>query len=100
MVIRSFAMADTENIVTNQGRAGNYVTQIGGYKAFVPKSLPPNPPLHLDSEMIQLLSQADRELGRLDGQSDMLPNAHLFFPLSLNNDPLLSPQFKETPPSL
>ncbi len=34
------------------GRAGNYARQIGGYKAFVPQPLPPNPPVQLDNELI------------------------------------------------
>ncbi len=57
--------SDKKNINTN--RAGSYVNQIGGYKAFVPMPLPPNPPIQLDSEMISLLSLAERSLGRLDG---------------------------------
>ncbi|HEX4204333.1 MAG TPA: hypothetical protein VHZ51_09090 [Ktedonobacteraceae bacterium] len=48
-------------------RAGSYENKVGGYKAFRPKKLPPDPPIHLDDEMLQLLSTADRELGRLDG---------------------------------
>lgn len=31
-------------------RAGYYANQIGGYKAFVPKPLPPDPSIHLDDE--------------------------------------------------
>ena len=38
-----------------------------GYRAYIPKPLPPVPPLTMDDEMIQLLSLADRYLGRLDG---------------------------------
>ncbi len=66
-------MNTNDHRVASQGRAGDYLTQIGGYKAFVPKPLPPNPPIQLDNEMLQLLSQADRELGRLDGASEILP---------------------------
>ena len=62
----------------SQSRAGDYVSQIGGYKAFVPKPLPPEPPIQLDSEMLQFLSQADMALGRLDGMSAILPIADLF----------------------
>lgn len=57
----------------NYGRAGNYVSQIGGFKAFVPKPLPPYPPIQLDDEMLQLLSQADKALGRLNDASELLP---------------------------
>lgn len=77
-MVWSFIMTNAEHMDASQGRAGHYVTQIGEYKAFVPKPLPPDPPLHLDSEIVQLLSQADRELGRLDGASEILPNTDLF----------------------
>jgi hypothetical protein len=71
-------MHANDDKVVSQSRAGYYRTQIGGYQAFVPKPLPPNPSIQLDNEMLQLLSQADRELGRLDGTSEILPNVDLF----------------------
>jgi hypothetical protein len=45
-------------------RAGQYVKQIEGYKAFIPNPLPPVPEIIMDQEMWNLLSQADRALGR------------------------------------
>ena len=60
------------------GRAGIYTNQIGGYRAFDPKPLPPDPPVQLDNEIVQLLSKAERALGRLDGASGILPNIDLF----------------------
>ena len=54
-------------------RAGKYVRQIEGYKAFIPKHLPPDPPLDMDHEMLAILSKADRALGRLDGSTETLP---------------------------
>ena len=50
-----------------QHRAGIYQQQPGGYKAFIPHALPPQPELTFDQELTNLLSQADRHLGRLDG---------------------------------
>jgi hypothetical protein len=41
-------------------RAGQYVEQIAGYKAFIPNPLPPTPEIIMDQEMWHLLSQADR----------------------------------------
>lgn len=41
-------------------RAGQYVKQREGYKAFTPGPLPPMPELIMDQEMWNLLSQADR----------------------------------------
>ena len=48
-------------------RAGTYERQPTGYKAFIPASLPPDPPIAVTGELQEALSQADRELGRLDG---------------------------------
>ena len=35
-------MIGNDNKNSNWGRAGRYITQIGGYKAFIPKLLPPD----------------------------------------------------------
>ncbi|BAY82871.1 Fic family protein [Calothrix parasitica NIES-267] len=63
--------------MVDKNRAGCYVQQAGGYKAFIPSSLPPKPEINMDMEMWNLLSQADRALGRLDGSTDALPNPDL-----------------------
>lgn len=57
-------------------RSGKYVQQIEGYQAFIPNPLPPKP-LTIDWEMQELLSKADRALGRLDGITEILPNPDL-----------------------
>ncbi len=47
-------------------RSGKLVTQSkgpDGYSAFVPNSLPPNPPLSYDDEMSFLMERANRALG-------------------------------------
>ena len=59
-------------------RAGNYVRQLTGYRAFVPRPLPPDPAIDLSGELVALLSRADRALGRLDGSVLTLPNPDLF----------------------
>ena len=48
-------------------RAGRYRLHPEGYRAFLPKPLPPDPPLRIDPELQALLSHADQALGRLDG---------------------------------
>jgi Fic family protein len=100
LVVRSVIMANNDNKGLNQDRAGSYVSQIGGYKAFVPKPLPPDLSIHLDNEMLQLLSQADRELGRLDGASEILPNVDLFVAMYVNKEAVLSSQIEGTQASL
>ena len=47
-------------------RAGQYVRQPEGYRAFLPKPLPPED-LEIDTELQALASKADLALGRLDG---------------------------------
>ena len=57
-------------------KSGRYVQQ-GNYKSFQPD--PINRVWVLDNmELIQLLGQADRELGRLDMYSNYIPNLDLF----------------------
>ncbi|MFZ5453276.1 MAG: Fic family protein [Thermodesulfobacteriota bacterium] len=81
-------------------RAGNYVQQPGGYKAFIPKGLPPDPPLLYDDEIWKLLSDADRSLGRLDGSTDMLPDPDLFVFMYVRKEAVLSSQIEGTQASL
>ena len=59
-------------------RAGKYIRQPSGYTVFIPNPLPPKPPIKYDAELRNLLSQADRELVRLDGITAVLPNPELF----------------------
>ena len=93
-------MAVPDNQEMDYNRAGSYVSQIGGYKAFVPKRLPPDPPIRLDNKMIQLLSRADRALGRLDGASEILPNVDLFVAMYVSKEAVLSSQIEGTQASL
>ena len=81
-------------------RAGRLVRQIAGYRAFVPAPLPPDPPLAMDAEMIRLLSDADRELGRLDGVSSILPNPDLFVAMYVRQEAVLSSQIEGTQSTL
>ena len=83
------------------GRAGRYVKQISGYRAFIPAELPPDPSITLnDPELIALLSNADRALGRLDGATGTLPNADLFVFMYLRKEAVLSSQIEGTQASL
>lgn len=59
-------------------RAGRYVKQATGYRAFIPAPLHPDPPVVVDTQLLRLLSDADRSLGRLDGVTSVLPNPDLF----------------------
>lgn len=81
-------------------RAGRYVMQPSGYRAFVPNSLPPVPPIAFGSELMGLLSEADRKLGRLDGVTQVLPNPDLFVSMYVKKEALLSSQIEGTQASL
>lgn len=76
-------------MIDNQ-RAGRYVEQLEGYKAFIPNPLPPTPAIQIDQELWNLLSQADRALGRLDGATDALPNPDLFVFMYVRKEAVLS----------
>ncbi|TAM33540.1 MAG: Fic family protein [Rhodanobacter sp.] len=81
-------------------RAGRYIRQPTGYRAFIPASLPPEPPLALTGELPGLLSQADRALGRLDGSVLTLPNPDLFVFMYVRKEAVLSSQIEGTQSSL
>jgi len=81
-------------------RAGKYVTQLDGYRAFIPAPLPPVPPLDMDRELTRLLSEADHALGRLDGVTSILPNPDLFVSMYVRHEAVLSSQIEGTQSSL
>jgi len=81
-------------------RAGTYVQQSTGYRAFIPAPLPPVPPIDLGGEMQTLLSAADLALGRLDGSITTLPNPDLFVFMYVRKEAVLSSQIEGTQSSL
>ena len=81
-------------------RAGRYVVQPQGYRAFMPAPLPPKPPVHLEGELQALLSQADQALGRLDGSIQTLPDPDLFVFMYVRKEAVLSSQIEGTQSSL
>ena len=83
-----------------QARAGRYVRQPTGYRAFLPAQLPPDPPLRLDGELQGTLSQADLALGRLDGCVLTLPNPDLLVFMYVRKEAVLSSQIEGTQSSL
>ena len=85
---------------TETGRAGRYVQQGTGYRAFVPSPLPPDPPLKLNGGLSALLSKADRALGRLDGSVLTLPNPDLFVFMYVRKEAVLSSQIEGTQSSI
>jgi len=70
----------------------------GGY-AFVPNPLPPEN-LTWDSELVEMLSIADRALGELAGIGRTLPNPHLLVRPFLRREAVLSSRIEGTQASL
>ncbi len=81
-------------------RAGVYAQQPGGFRAFIPKPLPPDPAIKYDDQFQVLLSKADRAIARLDGIVTVLPNAELFIAMYVKKEALLSSQIEGTQASL
>lgn len=84
----------------NSTRAGRYVQQPTGYRAFIPNPLPPDPAVVVGPDMQTLLSQADRALGRLDGSIQTLPHPDLFVFMYVRKEAVLSSQIEGTQSSL
>jgi cell filamentation protein, protein adenylyltransferase len=81
-------------------RAGRYISQSGGFKAFVPAPLPPTPPIEIDAGLLESLSAADVALGRLDGVSQTLPDPDLFVAMYVRREAVLSSQIEGTQSTL
>src|SRR5690606_6312495 len=81
-------------------RAGRYVRQLAGYRAFIPAPLPPDPPIQIDASLYAALSRADRALGRLDGSIHTLPHPGLFVAMYVRKEAVLSSQIEGTQSSL
>ena len=93
-------MTETVKQSITPNRAGQYVHQISGYRAFSPTPLPPAPPIRFDSVLQGLLSQADQSLGRLDGSIQTLPHPDLFVYMYVKKEAVLSSQIEGTQSSL
>ena len=85
---------------TTSHRAGSYVRQPGGFAAFVPRPLPPDPPVAFDQELVTLQSHADLALGRLDGEVRNLPDRDLFVAMYVRQEAVLSSQIEGTQSTL
>lgn len=81
-------------------RAGRYIQQPTGYRAFVPVPLPPDPPIEYSGELQTLLSSADRDIGRLDALAALLPNPDLFVAMYVRHEAVLSSQIEGTQSTL
>ncbi len=84
-------------------RAGTYKNNLSGemaYKSFMPAILPPNPPIELNNEIVDLLVKANKQLALLEGISSRIPNIHLFISMYVRKEALMSSQIEGTQATL
>ncbi len=85
---------------SGSSRAGRMIRQPEGYRAFIPASLPPDPPLAFDAQLATVLARASTALGRLDGVAATLPNPELFVAMYVRREAVLSSQIEGTQSTL
>ncbi len=87
-----------------RGPTGEHViiSAVGGesVRAFVPRPLPPAPPLAIDLPLREALDAALVMLGRLDSVTALLPDTHLFLYTYVRKEAVLSSQIEGTQSSL
>ena len=75
-------------------KAGRYINQ-GTYKSFQPEKIN-NQWVLENMELVSLLSQADRQLGRLDMYSEYIPNIDLFISMHIAKEATKSSKIEGT----
>lgn len=84
-------------------RAGTLKKQLSGemaYFSFYPSKLPPNPPIEVDSDIIEKLIKAHKVLAILDDRATNIPNIDLFISMYVQKEALLSSQIEGTQATL
>jgi len=84
-------------------RAGYYKSNLSGdaaYQSFLPAPLPPKPPVVLDTETIELLVKANKQLALLEGIATRIPNVGLFISMYVRKEALMSSQIEGTQATL
>jgi Fic family protein len=95
----------TTRIKSQEGsaRAGKWVQQTTGsvsFRAFIPRALPPAPPLAIDPALQRRLEAAGLALGRLDGIARLLPGPDELLYSYVRKEAVLSSQIEGTQSSL
>ncbi len=81
-------------------RAGTYKLFPDGSRRFIPKPLPPDPPLELNLTLFSALAKATDAIARLDGAARVLPNPDLLVYAFMRQEAVLSSQIEGTQVSL
>jgi Fic family protein len=86
-----------------RGITGSYEPSVAAgetCRAFVPASLPPQPPLIVDTSLQERLDEAHLALGRLDSISTLLPETSVFLYSYIRKEAVMSSQIEGTQSSL
>ena len=81
-------------------RAGRYEKQPGGFRAFLPANLPPDPPVAWSNALSTRLEAASHALGHLDGIIQFLPNPERLAAMHVRREAVLSSQIEGVQSSL
>ena len=82
-----------------ENRAGSFTAKLYGemaYQSFLPSPLPPNPPVVIDDEMMQLLVQAKTWIAKLESIASLIPHIALFVSMYVRKEALMSSQIECT----
>ncbi len=91
------------NLPQSSARAGTFVSASAGpegYSTFLPRPLPPDPPLEITPRLQGLLDRANQAIGRLDGVTLLLPDPDQFLYTYIRKEAVLSSQIEGTQSSL
>ncbi|MFK5883581.1 MAG: Fic family protein, partial [Candidatus Izemoplasma sp.] len=80
-------------------RQGEFINNLSGkleYKSFNPSNLPPIPEIIIDNNMMNLLLETSRILGRLHEKASNIQNKDLYISMSIYKEALLSSQIEGT----
>ena len=80
-------------------RAGQYIKNLSGisaYSSYKPNPLSDDLTISMDTEMIELLVKANREIAVLDRISNHIPNIDLFITMYVRKEALMSSQIEGT----
>lgn len=84
-------------------RAGFFRTNLSGesaYQSFVPNPLPPNPPIEISDDILELLVKANSGLAVLESIAVRIPNVELFVSMYVRKEALMSSQIEGTQATL
>jgi len=81
-------------------KIGIYQQQPTGYKAFIPELFPPENLIKWDSELVMLLSQSDRAIGKLNAIDQLVPDVDFFIFMYIRKEATFSSQIEGTQATL